>query len=159
MSTSSGLRGQPGAGSGLVDAARAVDAVVSNQYSGTQINAPYAQSTGVGGIEPSRGSYHVYSDPNGDDVPELVTGEVDVLGNPWNAQTWSATEWSAQQWRTTPWHPLVGEFERFQLAMWLGPTWSGMVANAAGWSARHWSASGWVARHWSARHWSTGVWN
>jgi serine protease AprX len=159
VGTSSGLGGQLGAGSGLVDAARAVGAVISNQYSGTEINAPYAPSSGVGGIEPSRGSYHVYSDLGGDDVPELVTGEVDALGNAWNAQTSTAEEWSPQQWRATPWHPLVGEFERFQLALWLGPTWRGMVANAAGWSARHWSASGWVARHWSARHWSTGVWN
>jgi serine protease AprX len=159
VGTSSGLGGQPGAGSGLVDAARAVGAVVSNRYSGTEINAPYAPSTGVGGIEPSRGSHHVYSDLDGDDVPEPVTGEVDALGNAWNAQTWAAEEWSPQHWRTTRWHQLVGEFERFQLALWLGPTWRGMVASAAGWSARHWSASGWVARHWSARHWSTGVWN
>jgi serine protease AprX len=159
VGTSSGLGGQPGAGSGLVDAARAVGAVISNHYPGTEINAPYGPSTGVGGIEPSRGSYHVYTDLDGDDVPEPVTGEVDALGNAWDAQTWQAEEWSPQQWRTTPWHPLVGEFQRFQLALWVGPTWRGVVASAAGWSARHWSASGWVARHWSARHWSTGVWN
>jgi serine protease AprX len=159
VGTSSGLGGQPGAGSGLVDAARSVGAVISNQYSGTEINAPYAPSTGVGGIEPSRGSYHVYTDLDGNDVPEPVTGEVDALGKAWDAQTWRAEEWSPQQWRTTPWHPLVGEFQRFQLAVWLGPTWRGMVASAAGWSARHWSVSGWVARHWSARHWSAGVWN
>jgi serine protease AprX len=159
MGTSSGLGGEAGAGRGLVDAARAVEAVVSNQYGATQINAPHAPATGVGGIEPSRGSYHVYSDVNADNVPELVTGEIDVLGNAWNAQRWSAEAWSAQQWRATPWHAVVGEFARFQLALWLGPTWSGMVANSDAWSARHWSASGWVARHWSARHWSTNVWN
>jgi serine protease AprX len=159
MGTSSGLGGEPGSGSGLVDAARAVEAVVSNQYGTTQINAAHAPATGSGAIEPSRGSYHVYSDLNGDNVPELVTGEVDVLGNAWNAQTWRDEAWSAQQWRATPWHAVAGEFARFQLAVWLGPTWSGMVANSDAWSARHWSASGWVARHWSARHWSTDVWN
>jgi serine protease AprX len=159
IGSSSGLGGEPGAGSGLVDAARAVEAVVSNQYGATQINAAHAPATGVGGIEPSRGSYHVYSDLNADNVPDLVKGEVDVLGNAWNAQTWSAEAWSAQQWRATRWHAVAGEFARFQLALWLGPTWSGMVANSDAWSARHWSASGWVARHWSARHWSTNVWN
>jgi serine protease AprX len=159
VGSSSGLGGQPGAGSGLVDAARAAAAVVSNQYEGTEINAAHAPGTGSGGIEPSRGSYHVYSDLDGDNVPELVTGEVDVHGNPWNAQTWPDEAWSAQQWRATRWHAVAGEFERFQLALWFGPTWSGMVANADAWSARHWSGSGWVARHWSARHWSTGVWN
>src|SRR5918999_532636 len=83
--SSSGLGGEPGAGSGLVDAARAVAAVVSNQYGTTQINAPHAPARGSGGIESSRGSYHVYSDLNADNVPELVTGEVDALGNAWNA--------------------------------------------------------------------------
>jgi serine protease AprX len=159
IGSSSGLGGEPGAGSGLVDAARAVQAVLSNQYGATQINARHAPATGVGGIEPSRGSYHVYSDLNADNVPELVMGEVDVLGNAWNAQTWPDEPWSAQQWLATPWHAVAGEFARFQLAVWLGPTWSGMVANSDAWSARHWSASGWVARHWSARHWSTDVWN
>lgn len=159
VGSSSGLGGQPGAGSGLVDAARAVEAVVSNQYGTTQINAQHAPATGSGGIEPSRGSYHVYSDLNADNVPELVTGEVDVHGNAWSAQTWRDEAWSAQQWRATPWHAVAGEFARFQQAVWLGPTWSGMVASSDAWSARHWSASGWVARHWSARHWSTDVWN
>jgi serine protease AprX len=159
IGSGSGLGGEPGAGSGLVDAARAVEAVLSNRYGTTQINAPHAPATGVGGIESSRGSYHVYSDLNGDNVPELVTGEVDVLGNAWNAQTWPDEPWSAQQWRATPWNAVVGEFTSFQLAVWFGPTWSGMVANSDAWSARHWSASGWVARHWSARHWSMDVWN
>jgi serine protease AprX len=159
VGSSRGLGGEPGAGSGLVDAARAVAAVVSNQYGTTEINASHAPATGVGGIESSRGSHHVYSDLNGDDVPELVTGEVDVLGNGWNAQKWPEEAWSAQQWRATPWHAVAGEFARFQLALWLGPTWSGMVASSDAWSARHWSASGWAARHWSARHWSTDVWN
>jgi serine protease AprX len=159
MGSSSGLRGQPGAGNGLVDAARAVEAVLTDKYGNTEVNAPYAPATGVGGIESSRGSYHVYSDPDRDGVPQLVTGEVDVFGNAWGAEAWSAGPWSAQDWLATPWHPLVGVFERLQVALWIGPSWSGMVVNADAWSARHWSDSSWVARHWSARHWSTSVWN
>jgi serine protease AprX len=159
VGSSSGLRGQPGAGSGLVDAARAVETVRDDEYEGIRVNTQYAPATGLGGIEPSRGSNHVYSDRDADGVPELVTGEVDVLGNPWGAATWSAGPWSAEHWLATPWQPLVGAFERMQIAPWLGPTWSGMVMKADAWSARHWSDSGWVARHWSARHWSTDVWN
>jgi serine protease AprX len=159
MGSSSGLHGQPGAGSGLVDAARAVEAVLTNKYGNTEVNAPYAPATGLGGIESSRGSYHVYSDPDRDGVPQLVTGEVDVFGNAWGAEAWSAGPWSAQDWPATPWDPLVGVFERLQAALWIGPTWSGMVVSADAWSARHWSDSSWVARHWSARHWSTSVWN
>jgi serine protease AprX len=159
VGTTSALRGQPGAGTGLVDAARALEAVLARGYRGASVNAPYAPATGLGGIEPSRGSYHVYSDPDGDGVPDLVTGEIDVLGNAWGAEMWSSGTWSAQDWLTTPWHPLVGAFDYLQAALWTGPTWSGMVVSADAWSARHWSDSGWVARHWSARHWSSSVWN
>jgi serine protease AprX len=159
LGSSSLLGGQSGAGAGLVDADRALDAVRSREYRGVDVNAAYAPATGLGAIEASRGSYHVYSDPDGDGVPQLVTGEVDVLGNAWSAAAWSTGTWSGQDWLATPWHPLVGLFERLQASPWSGPTWSGMVLNADAWSARHWSSSGWVARHWSARHWSTDAWN
>jgi serine protease AprX len=158
VGSSSGLQGQPGAGSGLVDAARAVGAVLAGEYRGVTVNAGYAPATGLGAIESSRGSNHVYSDPDGDGRPQLVTGEVDVLGNAWSPETWSAGTWSAQDWSATPWHRYLGAFERLQAALWLGPTWSGMVVNADSWAARHWSDSAWAARHWSARHWSTYAW-
>jgi serine protease AprX len=158
VGSSSGLAGQPGAGSGLVDAAGAVEAVRAGKYAGT-VSPPYVSGTGLGGIEASRGSYHVYSDPDGNSVPELVTGEVDVLGNAWSPEMWSAAPWSTPHWLATSWRPLVGAFDRLQLALWTGPTWSGMVVDADAWAARHWSTSSWVARHWSARHWSTSVWN
>jgi serine protease AprX len=158
VGSSSGLAGQPGAGSGLVDAAGAVEAVRAGKYAGT-VSPPYVSGTGLGGIEASRGSNHVYSDPDGNSVPELVTGEVDVLGKAWSPEMWSAAPWSTPHWLATSWHPLVGAFDRLQLALWTGPTWSGMVVDADAWAARHWSTSSWVARHWSARHWSTSVWN
>jgi serine protease AprX len=159
IGSSSGLGGQSGAGNGLVDAAGAVRAVLAGDYDGADVNAVHAPATGRGRLGPSRGSYHVYSDPDGDGVPELVTGEFDVLGNAWDADRWSAAAWSEEEWIATSWHPLVGAFGSLQAALWSGPTWSGMVVNADAWSARHWSNSGWVARHWSARHWSTYVWD
>jgi serine protease AprX len=158
IGSSSGLQGQAGAGSGLVDAARAVDAVLARQYRGTDVNARYAPATGLGDLDSSRGSHHVYSDPDGDGSPQLVKGEVDVLGKPWSPETWAAGTWSAQAWSATPWHRYVGAFEALQAALWLGPTWSGMVNDADSWAARHWSDSAWAARHWSARHWSTYDW-
>jgi serine protease AprX len=159
VGSSSGLRGQPGAGNGLVDAARALEAVRRNTYGDAQVNAPYAPATGIGGIDPSRGSYHVFGDPDGDGVPQQVSGETDVLGNPWIAERWSATPWSATHWRASPWSRFAAELEEWEILPWTGPTWSGMVLDGAAWSAKHWSNSGWVAKHWSARHWSASVWN
>jgi serine protease AprX len=159
VGTSSGLSGQPGAGHGLVDASRALRAVRADTYGDAQINAPYASATGTGGIESSRGSYHVYSDPDGDGMPQEISGETDVLGNSWSAATWWATPSSTERWPASPWSALVGEFEEWEVLPWFGPKWSGMVWDAAAWSAKHWSNSGWVAKHWSARHWSASVWN
>ena len=159
VGSSSGLNGQPGAGRGLVDAYRQSRASSRASTAGANVNASYTPAAGGGAIESSRGSYHVYSDPDGDGLPQLMAGEIDVLGNAWGAETWSAATWSAEDWLATPWHPLVGAFERLQAALWAGPTWSGMVVDADAWSARHWSNSGWVARHWSARHWSTYAWD
>jgi serine protease AprX len=158
VGSSSGLQGQPGAGNGLVDAARAVNGVLARSYRGATVNAGYASATGLGDIESSRGSYHVYGDPDGDGRPQLVTGETDVFGNAWKPETWAAGSWSEHEWSATPWHRYVGAFERLQAALWLGPTWSGIVINADSWAARHWSDAAWAARHWSARHWSTYAW-
>jgi serine protease AprX len=157
VGSSSGLQGQDGAGSGLVDAAAAVAAVRAGTYRNAAVTIPYA--TGEGPIEPSRGSYHVYSDPDRDGVPQEISGEVDALGNAWDATAWSATPWSTEAWRASPWRPLVTAFEEWAMSPWTGPTWSGTVVDATAWSARHWSQSEWVARHWSARHWSGSAWN
>ena len=40
---------------------------------------------GVGSLEGSRGQFHVHVDLNHDGQPELVTGEQDVLGAPWDS--------------------------------------------------------------------------
>jgi serine protease AprX len=159
VGSSSGLSGQPGAGHGLVHAPSALAAVLADTYGAAKINAAYLPASGSGAIEESRGSHHVYSDPDGDGVPQVMTGEVDALGNPWSLGTWSTTRRARDSWASSPWKPYVGEFEEWETARWQGPTWSGMVSDGDSWSARHWSSSGWVARHWSARHWSAGVWN
>jgi serine protease AprX len=159
IATSHGLAGQAGAGSGLVDAARALQAVRAGTFAAASGGVPFVPSVGTGDLEPSRGSYHVYSDLDGDGMAEAVTGEVDVLGRPWLPAPWAAAAWSRLEWAASPWRPLVGEFEDWEYRSWTGATWNGMVSSAEAWSARHWSESAWVARHWSARHWSATVWN
>jgi serine protease AprX len=157
VGSSRGLHGQPGAGNGLVDASQALAAVRAGTYGAAK--AAYASATGTGPIEPSRGSHRVYGDPDGDGVPQPVSGEIDALGNAWSAASWSSTPWSASSWTASPWRRLVRVFEEWDLVPSTGPTWSGVVSDPSAWSARHWSQSGWVARHWSARHWSGSVWN
>jgi serine protease AprX len=159
VATSSGLEGQPGAGHGLVDAARAVEAVRTRAYANAGINGPYAPATGAGALEPSRGTYHVYGDPDGDGVPQLVDGELDVLGNEWDRVAWPTAAWSRLDWRVSPWSRLVGEAEEFERMRQPVARWSGTVFDAAAWSAKYWSGAAWVAKYWSAKYWSASVWN
>jgi hypothetical protein len=156
------LAGQSGAGAGLVDAYSAVQNATNGYYSMVPANVGLVPSTGTGSIEASRGSLHVYADlpqdglgaNDADGQLDLVQGEIDALGNPWNATGWSATGWSATGWSGTAWASVA----------WSATGWSGTGWAATGWSGTSWSATGWDATGWSSTAWSgTGwcstVWN
>lgn len=140
VGTASGMEGAlgtdaPGAGSGLVDARAAVRASVANAYVDKPANGGFEQpSTGAGPIQLSRDSSAlVYGDLNGDGVLELVTGEVDALGNAWLGSTWSET------WSNNPWAPYVFE--------------------AAGWDGKRWGGKRWGGTSWGGQTWGGKTWN
>jgi len=112
-----------GAGAGLIDAAAAV-AAVGNPIE--PANAGLTPSTGLGSLEASRGSLHVLADVSGNGVPTPVTGEVDVVGQPWDAKTWSAGFWSSLGW----------DFGHWSTTSWIG-------FDAKTWSAKTWSTGSW----------------
>lgn len=147
------LASQPGAGAGLVDAAAALAAVRKSTFRKYPANRGLTPSTGLGSLEGSRGSYHVYADLDGDGVQELVQGEVDVLGQVWDGRSWSARSWSGDSWASSPWSEYVVSSADGALA----------TMEASGWSARSWSGTSWDGRSWSdqdwtARSWSGGLW-
>src|SRR5206468_198701 len=120
---------QAGAGAGLVNAASAVNAATSGGLKNP--NAGLTPSTGLGSIEASRGSLHVYvmrCDASGSCQPVQVTGEVDVLGNSWSGNTWSGNSWSGNSWSGNSW----------SANSWSGNTWSGNT-----WSGNTWSGDSW----------------
>jgi serine protease AprX len=114
---------QAGSGAGLVAAQGALDAALAP---GLPANDGLAPSTGLGSLEASRGSYHVLADPAATGTMTPLTGEVDVLGRPWDAKTWSAGFWSSLSWDP---------------AVWAAASWSSWDAKT--WSAKTWSASTW----------------
>lgn len=147
------LASQPGAGAGLVDAAAALAAVRKGTFKRYPANRGLTPSTGLGSLEGSRGTYHVYADLDGDGVQELVQGEVDVLGQVWDGRSWSARSWSTDTWASSPWSGYVVSSAGGALA----------TMEASGWSARSWSGTSWDGRSWSdqdwtARSWSGGLW-
>jgi serine protease AprX len=136
-----------GGGAGLVDASSAIQLARRGVY--VTANLGLVPSTGLGSLESSRGSFHVYADPDGDGVWDLVVGEVDVLGQPW-----SATSWSALSWSTTVWAALVNVSTGWAATSWSATSWSG-----TSWSSTSWSSTSWSSTSWSSTSWSTHAWS
>ena len=146
------LAGQPGAGAGLVDANSAVQSATNSYYATVPANVGLVASNGLGSIEASRGSLHVYADlpqdglgaADADGQFDLVQGEIDALGNAWPATGWGATGWSATGWSATGWS---------------GTAWASVAWSATGWSSTGWAATGWSGTSWSATGWTTTGWS
>jgi serine protease AprX len=128
------LADQPGAGAGLVDATSATSAAAAGQFDGDPANGNWTASDGSGSLEASRGSMHVYADMNGDGVPELVQGDVDVSGNTWDANSWDANSWDANSWDANSW-------------------------DGTAWTANTWDSNSWDANTWDGYLWADSSWS
>lgn len=133
---------------GLVDAAGAIQATLQHTMDGQPANVGLTPSTGLGSLEASRGSFHVYADLNGDGSFELVTGEVDVLGQTWDASAWTGRSWSEDAWESSVWSEYVAELEEWEGRSWSGRSWSG-----SDWDGRSWSNTDWTSSDWSGGTW------
>ena len=147
LNTASKMK-QPGSGVGLIDVDSAVRTVMSHKAI-TPANAGLTPSTGLGSLEASRGTLHVYADPAGTGAWAPITGETDVLGQPWDARSWSARSWSSDAWLASGWGDLTATSPGWSTTAWSGRSWSG-----TSWDARSWSSSSFTARSWSDASWS-----
>jgi serine protease AprX len=124
------------AGAGQLDVAAALDAVKKatgdKNPAATFLGAvqQFPTATGQGSLDAARGDSHLVDPATGD----VLTGEFDVQGQPWDAQAWSQA--SAQ-----------------------GSTWSGGVWNRARWSGDGWTSTGWARARWSGTSWSRARWS
>ncbi|HEV8419872.1 MAG TPA: S8 family peptidase [Actinomycetota bacterium] len=136
--------GRSGSGAGIIDADAALT-LISRGYSWVlPANQGLAPSSGLGSLEASRGSYHVSADLDGDGVPQIVKGEIDVLGNTWSAALFTGNSWTGNSWAGNEWSSCVFE----------GNTWSGNE-----WSGNEWSGNEWSGNEWSGNEWSGDSWN
>ena len=145
-----------GGGSGLVDATGAVLAATSDV---PNPNAGVLPSTGLGTLEGSRGRFHVETDLDGDGKPDLVFGEQDVLGDPWDSTSWSSTSWSSTSWSSTSWSSLIAENSGWSSTSWSSTSWSGMDWSSTSWSSNSWSSTSWSSTSWSSTSWSSTSWS
>jgi serine protease AprX len=149
-----------GAGAGMVDADAATVAVMPVKKGPARVlptaNRGLTPSTGAGSLEATRGSQHVFADLDGDGVADPVTGEVDALGRPWDADAYAAAAWGATTWPASPWAPLAVEgagASRAPLLAWDAAYWGAHSWPEAGWDAKFWGA-----KFWGAKFWGTGLW-
>jgi serine protease AprX len=157
LATAFGMGGKLGTGAGLVNAAAAVRVGKDAPVRGNR--GLLVPSTGLGSLEASRGSLHVYADIDGDGVPELVTGEIDVMGKTWSGNGWGANSWGGKTWSADMWSADFWGANGWGGKTWSANGWGGMAWDANGWGANGWGANGWGANGWGSDAWAGKTWS
>ena len=140
-------------GDGMID----VDAAGSVSSLPTA-TAPALSSTGLGTIEGARGTSDVISNA------VTLTGEVDVLSNPWNGVRWSAASWAGTSWTGGVWNGVRWSGDTWAsgawtTAAWAGNDWSGVRWSGVRWSGMRWDGVRWSGTGWDGVRWSSGSWD
>jgi serine protease AprX len=115
-------------------------------------------SDGSGSLDAARGSARVVS--NG----VALTGEVDIMGRPWNAPAWVAatnagTTWSGGTWNGAKWSGDGWLGAKWSGAKWSGADWSGTSWASVKWSGITWDSVKWSGAKWSGAKWSDSSWD
>ena len=138
-------------GAGLINLNKARVTATPSLAEATQ-NYPY--STGTGSLEAARGNSHIV-----DGEGNILTGEQDIFGTPWDGQTWSGRTWSGQTWSGGDWNGRTWSGQTWSGQTWSGRTWSGQTWSGQTWSGRTWSGQTWSGRTWSGQTWSGQTWS
>jgi serine protease AprX len=127
------------AGAGELDAAAAVKAALAIKVKTTTPVQTWPSATGLGTLDGARGDSHLV-DP---DTGAVLSGEVDILGTPWNAQAWTAASANGTAW---------------QNGVWMGAQWAGDSWTATGWARARWAGSAWERARWADGSWDRARW-
>jgi serine protease AprX len=103
-------------------------------------------STGLGSLEAARGGNALIDPQTG----EILSGEFDIQGMPWNAAAWAKASAAGTAWSGSTWNG----------AGWTGPGWANSAHwNAARWTAARWTAARWTSAAWDAARWTSARWS
>jgi hypothetical protein len=135
-----------------------VQAAAAGAYAGARLHDGIERASGLGSIDSSRGNHKPYTDLEGNGVAKQVSGELDVLGNPWRSDEW-ASGWGVRAWASTPWAPVTAVATAWATAASPADTWPGAAWDEASWSAKSWRDADWDADTWTAKSWRDANWN
>ena len=149
-------------GSGAIDIQAAFGAATPST---TRALQSWPAATGTGTLEASRGDSHVMDPADG----TVLSGEVDAMGNPWDArswrtattaeQAWTGGTWNGRIWSGADWTGTSWTARSWRSATWTGQAWSGDVWQARSWRGDVWTSNGWSTLDLSARSWSQDAWS
>ena len=112
----------------------------------------FAKSDGSGSIEAARGPIHMVIDG------QVITGEVTVLGNPWNGARWTGARWTNGTWDGARWTGGTWLGARWTTATWAGARWTGARWTGARWTDVLWDAATWNGLRWTGARWTADAW-
>jgi subtilisin family serine protease len=154
-------------GAGMLDLKGLRDQVTPNAVQ----NHPV--STGLGSLDAARGSAKLSADG------VVLEGEIDIFGNPWDAQSWAAKSWSGDSWMGGTWNGKSWSGDSWSAKSWSGKSWSAtewqqdswsgsgwlddswndLWWNGKSWSSKSWSSKSWSSKSWSSKSWSSKSWS
>jgi serine protease AprX len=121
-------------------------------------------SSGTGSLELARGGEHLVDPATG----AVLSGEVDVLGIPWDAQRWSTastagSSWSGGDWNARTWTGSSPTTGGWGVVLWTGDSWGGRpwssyLQNDVQWLSRSWRGGSWESRSWREDSWRSRSW-
>jgi serine protease AprX len=120
----------------------------------------FLPALGTGSLEGARGSAHVVDPATGVEL----TGEQDIMGQPWDPATWTVAAATGTAWSGGMWNGNIWAGSDFGGSSWTARTWSSMTWTARTWSGgswqgRTWSSAGWTGDGWDSRTWSDSTWS
>ncbi len=115
---------------------------------------------GTGSLEAARGGANLV-DP---ETQQVLSGEVDVQGVPWDATTWSqesaqGTSWSGGTWSRARWSGDGWTSSGWARARWSGTSWTRARWSDVSWDRARWSRARWSNAAWERARWSSTAWS
>lgn len=113
----------------------------------------FTASSGTGSLDQARGTGRV-----ADDGAEL-SGEIDIMGKPWNGANWAQLSRSGKAWTGGTWNGSVWTGDCWCETTWAGTGWDAVRWTGSSWTGRQWIGRQWIGRQWIGRQWIGDAWN